>query len=123
MNWDKPDTQLIEFTALVSALRSAHPVFRRRGFFNGLPVRRRGAHGLPDIAWFAPDGSEIGDEDRDRDFGKAVAVYLNGLGIPYLDQRGERVTDDSFLLCSTPTAKRPIQPSSSGVRTGVACCA
>jgi glycogen operon protein len=28
-----------------------------------------------------------------------VAVYLNGQGIPYLDERGQRVTDDSFVLC------------------------
>jgi isoamylase len=28
-----------------------------------------------------------------------VAVYLNGLGIPDLDARGQRVTDDSFCLC------------------------
>ncbi|MBV9322058.1 MAG: glycogen debranching protein GlgX [Mycobacterium sp.] len=99
VHWDKPDTELTEFTASVAALRAAHPVFRRRGFFNGLPVRRRGAHRLPDISWFAPDGSEMSDEDWDWDFGKAVAVYLNGLGIRELDQRGQRVTDDSFFLC------------------------
>ena len=28
-----------------------------------------------------------------------MAVYLNGLGIPDLDARGQRVTDDSFFLC------------------------
>ena len=27
-----------------------------------------------------------------------LAVYLNGDGIPDLDVRGQRVTDDSFLL-------------------------
>lgn len=39
------------------------------------------------------------DEDWDSGFGKSVAVYLNGNGIPGLDPRGHRVTDDSFLLC------------------------
>ena len=39
------------------------------------------------------------DEDWDSGFGKSVAVYLNGLGIPDLDARGQRVTDDSFFLC------------------------
>ena len=53
----------------------------------------------PDIAWFAPDGSEMTDEDWDSGFGKSVGVFLNGQGIPDLDPRGERVTDDSFLLC------------------------
>jgi isoamylase len=83
----------------VSALRAAHPVFRRRRFFSGRPVRQRGGGGMPDIAWFAPDGSEMSDEDWETGFAKSVAVYLNGHGIPDLDVRGQRVTDDSFVLC------------------------
>jgi isoamylase len=39
------------------------------------------------------------DDDWDSGFGKSVAVYLNGHGIPDLDARGQRVTDDSFFLC------------------------
>jgi isoamylase len=99
VHWDKADADLVEFTRSVSALRAAHPVFRRRRFFTGLPVRRRGAEGQLDISWFRPDGSEMTDEDWDSGFGKSVAVYLNGLGIPDLDARGQRVTDDSFFLC------------------------
>ena len=41
----------------------------------------------------------MSDEDWDSGFGKSVAVYLNGLGIPDLDARGQRVTDNSFFLC------------------------
>ena len=99
INWAQADTELMEFTREVSALRAAHPVFRRRRFFSGRPVRQRGGAGLPDIAWFAPDGSEMSDEDWETAFAKSVAVYLNGQGIPYLDERGQRVTDDSFVLC------------------------
>ncbi|HZE17285.1 MAG TPA: glycogen debranching enzyme, partial [Mycobacterium sp.] len=95
----KADTERMEFTRSVSALRAAHPVFRRRRFFSGGPVRRRGAVTQPDISWFRPDGSEMSDEDWGSGFGKSVAVYLNGLGIPDLDARGQRVTDDSFVLC------------------------
>jgi isoamylase len=99
IHWDEADTELLAFTQSVSALRAAHPVFRRRRFFDGLPVRIRGSERLPDISWFAPDGSEMSDEDWDSGFGKSVSVYLNGQGIPDLDQRGHRVTDDSFVLC------------------------
>jgi isoamylase len=99
IDWDSADTELIAFTQSVSALRAAHPVFRRRRFFDGLPVRIRGSERLPDISWFAPDGSEMSDEDWGSGFGKSVSVYLNGQGIPDLDQRGSRVTDDSFVLC------------------------
>ena len=38
------------------------------------------------------------DEDWESGFAKSVAVYLNGNGIPDLDVRGQRVTDDSFVL-------------------------
>src|SRR6185312_779815 len=98
IDWAQADTELMEFTRAVSALRAAHPVFRRRRFFSGRPVRQRGGGGLPDIAWFAPDGSEMTEEDWESGFAKSVAVYLNGHGIPDLDDRGQRVTDDSFLL-------------------------
>ena len=39
------------------------------------------------------------EEDWDSGFGKSIAVYFNGQGIPSLDQRGHRVTDDSFVVC------------------------
>ena len=41
----------------------------------------------------------MSDEDWESGFAKSVAVYLNGQGIPDLDERGQRVTDDSFVLC------------------------
>ncbi|HEY2042064.1 MAG TPA: glycogen debranching protein GlgX [Jatrophihabitans sp.] len=98
VNWATVDADLMEFTRTVASLRRAHPVFRRRRFFDGLPVRRRGAGGLSDIDWFRPDGSEMTDEDWGSGFGRSVAVYLNGQGIPDRDSRGERVVDDSFML-------------------------
>ncbi len=99
VNWAEADTELLEFAQKISALRAEHPIFRRRRFFNGRPVRQRGSAGVPDISWFRPDGSEMNDEDWDSGFGKSVAVYLNGHGIPDLDPRGQRVTDDSFVVC------------------------
>ena len=39
------------------------------------------------------------EQDWDSGFGKCVMVFLNGDGITEADSRGERVTDDSFLLC------------------------
>jgi glycogen operon protein len=99
MNWDDADEDLVAFTRTVSALRGSHPVFRRRRFFDGLPVRRRGVDGQTDVSWFSPDGAEMTDEDWGSGFGKAVAVHYNGHGIPGSDERGMRVVDDSFVLC------------------------
>jgi glycogen operon protein len=41
----------------------------------------------------------MSDEDWESGFAKSIAVYLNGQGIPDLDDRGQRVIDDSFVLC------------------------
>ena len=38
-------------------------------------------------------------EDWGSGFAKSVGVFLNGHGIPDMDARGQRVVDDSFLLC------------------------
>ena len=57
------------------AIQAEHPVFRRRGWFKGRPVR--GA-GVSDIAWFRPDGEEMSDEDWGEGHAKSFAVFLNG---------------------------------------------
>jgi isoamylase len=99
VDWTSVDVDLLAFTRQVAGLRRQHPVFRRRRFFDGRPVRRRGADALPDIAWFTPEGDEMTEEDWEAPFGRAIAVYLNGQGIPDSDARGDRVVDESFLLC------------------------
>ncbi|MDG4668417.1 glycogen debranching protein GlgX [Mycobacterium sp. 236(2023)] len=99
IDWSNVDEGLLEFTRSVSKLRADHPVFRRRRFFSGKPLGRRGQAGLPDISWFTPEGAEMTGEDWGSGFAKSVAVYLNGHGIPDMDSRGQRVVDDSFVLC------------------------
>lgn len=99
IDWANADVDLLAFTRVVSALRAEHAVFRRRRFFSGKPVGRRGQDGLRDIAWFTPDGTEMTDEDWGANFAKSVTVFLNGHGIPDRDARGQRLLDDSFLLC------------------------
>ncbi|ADJ44853.1 glycogen debranching enzyme GlgX [Amycolatopsis mediterranei S699] len=89
--------ELFEFTSAVVDLRHQHPVFRRRRFFAGRPIRR--GDELRDIAWFTPAGDEMTDQDWEAGFGRSIMVFLNGTAIPDLDARGERVVDDSFLLC------------------------
>ncbi len=39
VSWSDVDQDLLEFTRAAATLRRHHPVFRRRRFFNGLPVR------------------------------------------------------------------------------------
>jgi glycogen operon protein len=106
IDWSKPDDGLLEFIRVVSALRTNHPVFRRRRFFSGKPVGRRGQDGLPDISWFAPDGSEMTDEDWGASFAKSITVFLNGHGIPDLDARVNGYSMTRSCCASTPTTSR-----------------
>jgi glycogen operon protein len=87
---------LIDFTSVLAGFRKQHPVFRRRRFFAGKPIRK--GDELRDIAWFTPSGEEMTEHNWDDGFGRAIVVFLNGEGIPDLDQRGMPVVDDSFLL-------------------------
>jgi isoamylase len=99
IDWVSLDVDLLAFTRRVAQLRADNPVFRRRRFFNGHPIRHSGSGGVPDIDWFRPDGSVMTDEDWDASFGKAIAMFLNGHGIPSRDSRGQPITGDSFLMC------------------------
>jgi glycogen operon protein len=99
VDWHAVDEQLMEFVQTITALRRDHPVLRRRRFFDGRPVRRVAGTPVRDIAWFGPEGDEMAEDDWEVGSVKCVAVFLNGDGIPGTDSRGERITDDSFLLC------------------------
>ncbi|MBE0008825.1 MULTISPECIES: glycogen debranching protein GlgX [unclassified Arthrobacter] len=98
IHWDQMDQPLLEFTAAVNRLRSEHPTFRRRRFFDGRPVRRGEGEALPDIVWLGTDGTVMAPEDWDTGFGRSIGVFLNGQGISGRDARGQRITDQNFLL-------------------------
>ncbi|MEX1178874.1 MAG: glycogen debranching protein GlgX [Nitriliruptor sp.] len=93
--WDEADEDLIAFTSDLIALRRDHPVFRRRRWFQGRPIR--GAD-IDDIAWFRPDGGEMDDRDWDTAHARSLQVFLNGRGIASPDEQGRPVIDDSFLV-------------------------
>jgi isoamylase len=92
-DWDHLDEGLLDFARQLIALRREHPVLRRRRWFQGRPIR-----GTVDLGWCKPDGTEMGDDDWDRGLVNSVGVFLNGEAITDRDRRGQRVTDDSFLL-------------------------
>ncbi len=92
------------FTRAMVWLRRDHPVFRRRRFFHGRPVE--GTHDdLSDIAWFTPDGKEMAQRDWQAAHAKALTVFLNGHAISEPGPRGERISDDSFLLMFNASAE------------------
>jgi isoamylase len=110
LHWPAPDldketegtgSSLYAFARTLIRLRADHPLFRRRRFFTGEPDHADAGHdGEPvgDIAWLTPAGTEMTSEDWNAGFAKSVTVFLNGNAISEPDMRGERITDDSFLL-------------------------
>ena len=98
IDWDGADhyADMLEFTRKVTALRVDHPVFRRRRFFDGRPSQS--PHQMRDIYWLTRDGVEMTSDDWHSGI-KSVAVGLNGEALREPDARGERIIDDSFLLC------------------------
>jgi glycogen operon protein len=91
--WADHDEDLFEFTRRLIALRRQHPCFRRRHWFQGRPLR-----GIADLGWYRPDGRMMTNHDWAEHYVRTVGLYLNGGAIAGRDQRGQRITDDSFLL-------------------------
>ncbi|MCU4184540.1 glycogen debranching protein GlgX [Acidiferrimicrobium sp. IK] len=100
-DWEHVDRDLLEWTGALVRFRAAHPVFRRRRFFVGHPAQPATSarhSGLPDIAWFRPDGAEMGQPDWDVGYAKSLGVFLNGRSIAEPDRHGRPVVDSSFYL-------------------------
>ncbi|MFI1864886.1 glycogen debranching protein GlgX [Streptomyces jumonjinensis] len=101
VRWPEPGSDaegtLLAFTRAMVRLRRDHPVFRRRRFLHGRPVD--GARdGLTDVAWFTPQGREMTQRDWQAARPGALSVFLHGHAISEPGPRGERISDDSFLL-------------------------
>ena len=95
IDWEDVDGDLLAFCRRLVRFRLDHPVFRRRRWFEGRPVR---GSTLDDIAWFGADGSAMSDAGWTEDIASSLAVFLNGQAIPSPGPRGERIVDDSFLV-------------------------
>jgi isoamylase len=97
-DWEQVDEQLLAFARAIVGYRRAHPLFRRRRFFQGRTIRGLPSDSaLPDIAWFSPDGSEMTDDQWRDHHAQALTVFLNG-DLVELDRRGEPVVDDRLLV-------------------------
>ncbi|MBS3179671.1 MULTISPECIES: glycogen debranching protein GlgX [unclassified Pseudoclavibacter] len=98
VHWENADEPLVEFTRAVAQLRADHPTFRRRRFFNGRVEKRAEGSALPDIVWLSTDGTQMASEDWNAEFVKSMGMFLNGNAIAGRDERGEEITDVSFMV-------------------------
>ncbi|HEY8310385.1 MAG TPA: glycogen debranching protein GlgX, partial [Gemmatimonadaceae bacterium] len=94
-NFDERRKRLLEFTARLIALRKDHPNLHRRRFFQDRQIR---GSVVRDVAWFGTDGNEISDQVWNEPWSKSIGVMFNGGTLGVMDEDGEQVVDDSFLI-------------------------
>jgi isoamylase len=87
--------RLLALTRRLIRMRRAHPVFQRRRFFQGRPIRGSGAK---DIVWLKPDGGEMTDVEWQQSHARCLGVFLSGDGLTEQDDQGRTVAGYSFLL-------------------------
>jgi isoamylase len=95
IDWEKADNSLQEFTKYLIRLRKEHPVFCRRKWFKGMPIK---GTDLEDISWFLPEGTQMQESDWLTGYAKSLAIWLNGKGLRTVDAQGQKITDDSFYV-------------------------
>jgi glycogen operon protein len=97
IDWTLDDEQkaLLTFVRRLIALRKAHPVFRRRHFFQGRLIK---GGGTKDIIWLTPAGTEITDEEWHHTFARCLGLFLAGSALDEQDEKGRPIVDSNFLL-------------------------
>ncbi len=95
LDWKSADHGLLRFTKELIHFYHAHPVFSRKRWFKGQPIK---GVGLEDIAWFQPSGEEMSEANWNHDPARSVGIYLNGKGLRMAGPKGEAITDDSFFI-------------------------
>jgi len=97
MNWNlqPQDRDLLTFVQRIVHLRKRHPVFRRRRFFQGRPIK--GAN-VKDVLWLKPGGEEMNDEDWRNPGVRCLGMFLAGQGLDETDERGRKLGDENFLV-------------------------
>jgi isoamylase len=89
------DRNLLAFVQRMINLRKRHPVFRRRRFFQGRPIK--GAN-VKDVLWLNPKGNEMSDDEwRDLSV-HCLGMFLAGQALDETDERGRKLGDENFLV-------------------------
>jgi glycogen operon protein len=118
-NLDEEDQQLLDFAVRLIELRHEHPALRRPKFFQDRQIR---GQEIRDLLWYAPDGSEMSDEQWEHDWVHSLGMQLTGGALGVQDEQGQEIQDDTLLLLlnasdgpvtfTIPTA--PVVPTPAG---------
>jgi isoamylase len=102
-NLDEDKRSLLKFTRKLIHFRLSQPTLRRRRYFQGRSIR---GGEVKDLAWFAPDGTEMNDESWNADFVRSLAMVLSGSAIEEMSERGEPILGDTLLIMMNAHSER-----------------
>ena len=111
LDWsmDERKRALLDFSTKLIALRKAHPNLRRRKFFQDRKISpataaKQQVDGLEihDVAWFRPDGEEMTEDEWNAGWVRCLGLCLSGKTLDDVDRMGERLRDDTYLICLNP---------------------
>jgi len=97
LNWNlqPQDRDLLTFVQRMINLRKRHPVFRRKRFFQGRPIK--GAN-VKDVLWLNPGGNEMSEDEWRDPSVRCLGMFLSGQGLDETDERGRKLSDENFLV-------------------------
>jgi glycogen operon protein len=97
MRWDLADDRqrsLLAFTTRAIRIRKEHAVLRRRTFLQGQPLP---GNGEKDIAWLAPNGREMTQEEWTVGSVKCLGALLAGGDIGEIDRAGQPIIGEPLM--------------------------
>jgi isoamylase len=97
LNWELSAEQqaFYDFVRSVIRLQRTQPVFQRRKFFLGRPIR---GEDILDISWFEPSGEEMTEEAWNTGYARCLGVRWAGDLIGETDENGVPIVGDTILL-------------------------
>jgi isoamylase len=97
LNWELSAEQqaFYDFVRSVIRLQRTQPVFQRRKFFLGRPIR---GEDILDISWFEPSGEEMTEEAWNTGYARCLGVRWAGDLIGETDENGAPIVGDTILL-------------------------
>lgn len=88
------DRAFLAFVKKLSAIRKAHPVFRRPNFFHGEFLDHAE---VKDITWLSPTGRELDDDEWRRPHARCFGFHLGGDTGNFLSRTGVPLIDSRFI--------------------------
>jgi isoamylase len=97
VSWNLTPAQesLLRFTRTIVGLRSAHPILRRRHFFEGRPTV---GGGEKDLTWFATNGQEMTSDVWGKADLRVLGMRLYGCALDEPDMRGLPFVEEILLV-------------------------